>query len=310
MRLELITDIQYVHESSSINIQLSISLKWVFQYYFLSLVCHQVYAGVLHVQVAWFARELVWTVLFRTESIISAEERKNVWVGFSQFFLALLQEADSLVLNPTCKSSDWLSCPSNNEDSRLRITRVVWNVENLVSVQTSPLRGSLSHLSSSLPPSPPSCLFTVLPRPSLLFYLVSLSPRSPVLLNHLYPLLSVYQGNGRTCVKEKPGLKQCPGVSTHLRRKVFFLNCKMSKFFSGTSSFYWGYWWELLPCFHINKNTINLTGYVPLKMENKIHILLSCDMSETEHNCIRLQSQCGDFWNLLTPIRKDHLAGL
>lgn len=45
--------------------------------------------------------------------------------GFSQFFLALLQEADSLVLNPTCKSCNGLSCPSNNEDSRLRVTRIV-----------------------------------------------------------------------------------------------------------------------------------------------------------------------------------------
>lgn len=179
-----------------------------------------------------FARESVRMVLFRTESMILAEGRRNVWVGFSQFFLALLQEADSLVLNPTCKSSDWLSCPSNNEDSRLRVTRIVWNVENLVSVQTSPLCGSLSRLSSSLPPSPPSCLFTVLPCPSLLFYLVSPSPRLPVLLNHLYPPICVYQGNGHTCVKGKPGLKQCPGVSTHLHWKVFFLNCiKCQSFF-------------------------------------------------------------------------------
>lgn len=156
-------------------------------------------------------------VLFGTESIIPAEEGRNVRVGFSQFFLALLQEADSLVLNPTCKSSDWLSCPSNNdEDGRLRVTRIVRNVENLVSVQTSPLCAGLSHLSSPLLPSPPSCLLTVLPRPSPLFYLVSLSPRSPVLLNHLYPPLSAHQGDGHTCVKEKPGLKQCPGVSTHL----------------------------------------------------------------------------------------------
>lgn len=204
-------------------------------------------------------------VLFRTESIISAEERRNVWVGFSQFFLALLQEADSVVLNPTCESSDWLSCPSNNEDSRLRVTRIVWNVENLVSVQTSPLCGSLSHLSSSLPPSPPSCLFTVLPRPSLLFYLMSLSPRSPVLLNHLYPLLSVYQDNGHTCVKEKPGLKQCPGVSTQLHRKVFFLNCKMSKLFPAPAHYSEDIDENCCYASILTKTQSTWLGHVPLK---------------------------------------------
>lgn len=177
-------------------------------------------------------------VLFRTESIISAEERRNVRVGFSQFFLALLQEADSLVLNPTCKSSKWLSCPSNKEDSRLLVMRIVWNVENLVSVQTSPLCGSLPHLSSSLLPSPP---FLNVYCPSASFSVVlPPEPLPEVACPPKSSLSSTFCPSGQRpymCEGKAWSQTMSWGFNT-LALKSVFLDCKMSKFFSGKNPGY------------------------------------------------------------------------